>query len=116
MAETLALENTILKLLDDSGAIIDSTTALSEADNSLGSTNTWQRSPNGANLTMAGEWIFNQSTKGMENAAIDLDFKLIVWNLIKGAFNTTWQNLKDQLALSLAFNVKLVTEFIQRFI
>ncbi len=113
--DTLLQEDTILKLFDGSGTVIDFTIALSD-DDSLGSQDTWQRSPNGANLTMAGEWIFNSSTKYSENIGVDLDFKQIAWNLIKGAFNTTWQDLKDQLELSLDFIVKLVTQFIQRFI
>lgn len=122
---SLSQSDNILRLIDGSGTVIDSTPTISEEDNEIigsalvgpmGSQMSWQRSPNGANLTLAGEWVFNQSTKGFENVAIDLDFKLMVWNLIKGAFNTTWQNLKDELALSLDFIVKLVTEFIQRFI
>ena len=122
---SLSQSDNILRLIDGSGLIIDSTPSISEEDNQaigsafvgpMGSQMSWQRSPNGADLTLAGEWVFNQSTKGLENIAIDLDFKQIVWNLIKGAFNTTWQNLKDELALSLGFIVKLVTEFIQRFI
>jgi len=122
---SLSKSDNLFKLFDNNGALIDSTPAISEPDNemtgsfyvgAMGSRNTWQRSPNGANLSLEGEWVFNQSTKGVENVAVDLNFKVIVWNLIKGAFNTTWHNLKDQLELSLDFIVKLVTEFIQRFI
>ena len=112
--EVLSQENTILKLLDNTGTVMDSTMSLSESG--MGNQMTWQRSPNGANFTMAGEWTFNQPTQGLENVGIDLDFKLIVWNLIKGAFSSTWQDLEDQLELSLDFIVKLVTQFIQRFI
>ncbi len=122
---TLPTDSVSFELIDPGGTVIDCTPLLSESDNdiinniSIGSSGcgaTWQRNPNGANLTLAGSWNFTQGTNGEENAAIDIEFKPLVWALLKGAFNTTWQDLKDELALSLDFIVKLVTQFIQRFI
>ncbi|MBA3046044.1 MAG: lamin tail domain-containing protein [Candidatus Thermoplasmatota archaeon] len=122
---TLPTEDFKLELIDPGGKKVDSTPLLSEPDSEFvgdvligpsGGQMTWQRSPNAVNLSMAGKWVFDNGTIGSENAAINISFKTLVWNLIKGAFNATWQNLKDQLALSLDFIVKLVTQFIQRFI
>ncbi len=110
----LPLEDSSFSLAEPRGAVIDSEGPFS--DSGIGSAKSWQRSPNGANFTMAGEWTFNQSTPNEENMGIDLDFKQVAWNLIKGAFNSTWQDLKDQLELSLDFIVQLITQFIQRFI
>ncbi len=122
---TVPTESVRLELIDPGGVVIDRTPILSEPDNdfinniSTGSSGcgaTWQRNPNGANLTLAGKWNFTQGSIGAENAAIDIELKPLVWALLKNAFNTTWQDLKDELALSLDFIVKLVTQFIQRFI
>ncbi|MDO9537674.1 MAG: lamin tail domain-containing protein [Thermoplasmata archaeon] len=122
---SLPTESFKLELIDPGGAVIDSTPVISEPDSGFindisigpsGCQATWQRNPNGANLTLAGKWNFTQGSIGAENAAIDIEFKPLVWALLKGAFNTTWQSLKDQLELSLDFIVKLVTQFIQRFI
>ncbi len=123
--ETLPQESVTLELLDSQGKKLDSSPVMSEADSSnvegnfigpAGSQMTWQRSPNGANLSMVGKWTFGNGTIGSENAAINISFKSLVWNLLKGAWNSTWQDLKDELALSLDFIVKLVKQFIQRFI
>jgi hypothetical protein len=122
---TLPRESVKLELLDATGRKIDSTPTLSEQDNSvvegktigsMGCGMTWQRSPNGANLSMAGKWTFANSSIGAENAAINISFKALVMNLLKGAWNTTWQDLKDEIELSLDFIVRLVKQFIQRFI
>ncbi len=122
---TLPTESVRFLLLDPGGAIVDATPPLSEPDNAMvnnistgtsGCDATWQRAPNGANFSVAGKWNFTWGSIGAENPAVDIQFKPLVWALLKGAFNTTWHNLRDELALSLDFIVKLVTQFIQRFI
>ncbi|MFO7618859.1 MAG: hypothetical protein R6W91_04305 [Thermoplasmata archaeon] len=123
--ETIPSESVKFELLDSGKNRVDITPLVSEADSSMvegnsigpmGSQMTWQRSPNGANLSLVGKWVFGNGTIGSENAAINISFKALIWNLLKGAFNSTWQSLKGELALSLDFIVKLVTRFIQRFI
>jgi hypothetical protein len=122
---TISTNSMKFELLDPGGKVIDTTPRLSEPDNEIinnistgasGCQATWQRAPNGANLTLGGKWNFTPGSMGAENAAINIQFKPLVWALLKGAFNATWQDLKDELALSLDFIVKLVTQFIQRFI
>lgn len=123
--DTLPTDSVKIELLDPGGNVIDSTSVLTENDDTTvngiptgttGCMATWQREPNGANFTLAGSWNFTQSTIGMGNAAADLELKPIVLALLKGAFNSTWQELKGELALTLDFIVELVTRFIQRFI
>jgi hypothetical protein len=122
---TLPNEYVGFELLDPGGSIADRTPLLGEPDNSVvnnistgtsGCDSTWQRNPNGANLTLAGKWNFTGGSIGAANAAIDVQLKPVIIALLEGAFNTTWNDLRDEQAISLDFVVKLVTQFIQRFI
>ncbi len=122
---TLPTSNMLFQLLDQHGQLVDSTPLLSEAEGTfvqgiyvdvMGSPFTWQRTPNGADLAVAGEWTFTNSSPGSENAGMDIDFKNLVWALLKNAFMNTWEDLKGTATMTMDFIVKLVTEFIKRFI
>lgn len=122
---TLPTSGVTFELLDPGGKVVDRTPRLSEPDGGVinnisigdsGCDATWQRSPNGANLTLAGKWNFTRGSIGAANAAVDVQLRAVVMALLKGAFNSTWNDLKGEQALSLDFVVKLVTQFVQRFI
>jgi hypothetical protein len=117
--------NISYQLLDPGGVVVDSTPLLSESNNTtvqgtpidaLGSHKTWQRTPNGANLSIAGEWRFSNCTPRSENAGMNITFRDVVRGLLKTAFNNTWKALKDEAAFSLTFVATLVKEFIKRFV